>query len=156
VLLVSLLFVAFLFSHGGALFFFVLLFSCLQCYYPLFFCIDVLLLFTLLLFSFWHCYFLIHTNVLVLHFPICVVILLFMLLLSSLPRWYYPILGTRIFVLLFSFLHYCYPFVLLLFLCCYSLKDFVLPPCIPSCKSWESLRIGNLRFFLAIFFPFFI
>jgi hypothetical protein len=45
--------------------------------------------------------------------------------------------------------------VLLLFLCYYLLKDLVLPPCIPSCKSWESLRINNLHFFLvSSFFTF--
>jgi hypothetical protein len=34
-------------------------------------------------------------------------------------------------------------FTLLLLVCCYSLKNIVLPPYIPSCKSWEWLRIDN-------------
>ncbi len=86
-----------------------------------------------------------------------------------------------LFALLFSYSHCCYPFLfvlpllcsaitllssfccwspilvtrfftLLLLLCCYSLKDLVLPPCIPSYKSWKSLRVNNLHFFNKFFF----
>jgi hypothetical protein len=62
-------------------------------------------------------------------------------LLSSFCCWS-PILVTRF-------------FTLLLLLCCYSLKDLVLPPCIPSYKIWKSLKINNLHFFNKFFFFFF-
>ncbi len=48
-------------------------------------------------------------------------------------------------------------FTLLLLVCCYSLKNLVLPPCIPSCKSWEWSKVDSrpLVFFLIrFFFPF--
>jgi hypothetical protein len=35
---------------------------------------------------------------------------------------------------------------LLLFACCYLLKNLVLPPCIPSCKNWEWLGVKNRKF----------
>jgi hypothetical protein len=52
--------------------------------------------------------------------------------------------------------------MLLLFMCCYSLKDLILPQYIISCRSWESLRINNLRihsskfYFLILLFLYFI
>jgi hypothetical protein len=62
----------------------------------------------------------------------------------------FPILGTRFFAFLFSSSCYFALFiVLLLSVCCYSLKNLVLPPCIPSCRNWEWPGIKNWK---SIFF----
>jgi hypothetical protein len=54
------------------------------------------------------------------------------------------ILGTRFFTLLPSFsCNFVVLFELLLLVCCNPLKNLVLPPCIPSCRNWEWLRINN-------------
>jgi hypothetical protein len=48
-------------------------------------------------------------------------------------------------------------FTLMIFLCCYLLKYLVLPPSMPSCRSWESLGVDNPHFFSSKFFsPFFV
>ncbi len=64
---------------------------------------------------------------------------------------YFCILSTRFFTqLLFS--SRCY------YWCCYSLKNLVLPPCIPSCKSWGWPKVDSwpLVFFsVRFFFPLF-
>jgi hypothetical protein len=75
---------------------------------------------------------------------------------------YSSILGIRFFVLLF-FSSWCYVFlfVLLLLVCCYSLNNLVLPPCIFSCRNWEWLGIKNQKhvffnkYFSLCLFPFF-
>ncbi len=43
-------------------------------------------------------------------------------------------------------------FVLLLLVCCYLLKNLMLPPCIPSCRNWEWLGVKNQKF--VSIFPF--
>jgi hypothetical protein len=74
-------------------------------------------------------------------------------------------IATLSFTLLFTFpfciailmFHYCSPilsrrfFTLLLFLCCNSLKDLVLPTFIPSYKSWKSFKVINLHVFQYIY-----
>jgi hypothetical protein len=55
-------------------------------------------------------------------------------------------LGTRFFMLLlFSSCSSVVLFALLLLMCCYTLKNLVLPPCIPSCMNWEWLRVKNWK-----------
>jgi len=147
--------VAFLSSFCCSFLLFMVLFSSFLC--CCFLVCDVIIpsFFALMLSSYLHCCFssfgvvafLFTLMFLLLHSIICVDVLLFMLLLSSLPRWCSPTLSTRFFVILFSFLHYYFPFVLLLFMCCYSLKDLVLPLCIPSCKNWEWSRMTTCIFF---------
>jgi hypothetical protein len=69
-------------------------------------------------------------------FPLRVVALLF---------GYSSILSRRFFAVLLSFLC-CSPFLfVLLLVCCYSLKNLVLPPCIPSCRNWKWLGVENKK-----------
>jgi hypothetical protein len=52
---------------------------------------------------------------------------------------------------LFSYFRYkvfhvhVFLFALLLLVCCYLLKNLVLPPCIPSCKNREWLKVENKK-----------
>jgi len=56
------------------------------------------------------------------------------------------ILGTRLFMLLFSFSRYFALLILLLLLVCfYSLKNLILPLCIFSCKNWEWSGVKNQK-----------
>jgi hypothetical protein len=78
-------------------------------------------------------------------FPLHVVALLFALLgfplcITTFLLGYFSISGTRF-------------FMLFLLVCCYLLKFFIVPPCIPFCKSWERLGVKNQKsiFSLSIF-----
>ncbi len=75
--------------------------------------------------------------------PLCLTALLFTLLgffLSAVVLLFGCsfILGTRFLVLLFSSSCY-YAFFTVFLVCCYSLNNLVLAPCIPSCRNWEWL-----------------
>jgi hypothetical protein len=140
------------FLHHAVTLFFMLLLSISHCYYsPL--CI-VVLLFMLLLSSL--CYYCC---------PLCSAAFLIALLLSFLHClvFLFMLLGFSLHNAWFSFSHCCSPlrlllyfkykvlcttillFMLLLLVCCYSLKNLVFTPCIPSCKNWEWLGIKNQK-----------
>jgi len=91
----------------------------------LYFLLDVARLsFVLLNFPLW-CY-----------FPFCVVwpSSLCCSPLRLLSYFKYKVLSVIVFI-----------FVVLLLVCCYSLKNLVLPPYIPSCRNWEWLSVENWK-----------
>jgi hypothetical protein len=125
-----------------------------SCYYSPFY--IVALLFALLFFSLPCC------------FPHRVVVLLFVLLLSSSHRlaFLFTLLLSFLAVLLFQVqgsLRCYFPIcaTLLSSLCYYSLKNLVLSPYIPSCKNWEWSQVENWKpiffnqYFSHCLFPFF-
>ncbi len=117
-----------------------------------------ILLFMLLFFSS-HCYFPLHPNALLFmlmlfspcYSPLHVVALLFTLMFSSLHclAFLFALLLSFLVILLFQVegqLQCCSPFLfVLLLLCCYSLKNLVLPFYIPSCRNWKWLGVENQK-----------
>jgi hypothetical protein len=86
------------------------------------------------------------------YFPLCDVVLLFAMLLSFL-RCCYPLqllFYFRYKVLRATFLL----FALLSLVCCYLLKNLILPSYIPSCRSWEWSWVKNWKLvFFSKYFP---